>query len=206
MQLRKLAKALALAAATVVMSPALLSFWIKARLIGRDRALEGSTQALSMVPGVAGQYFRRAFLMHCLDKCDSTVTIEFGTVFSQAGARLDRNAYIGPQCHLGLVHVEQDVLIGAGVHIPSGGATHGIATLDLPIREQPGERRMVRIGRGAWIGSAAVVMADVGRDTVVGAGAVVVKALPDRVIAAGVPARVVREREGHLERSRVRRA
>jgi acetyltransferase-like isoleucine patch superfamily enzyme len=52
----------------------------------------------------------------------------------------------------------------------------------------------VCIGAGAWIGSAAVVMADVGRDTIVGAGAVVTKALPDQVIAAGVPARAIRSR------------
>ena len=38
-------------------------------------------------------------------------------------------------------------------------------------------------------------MADVGRDTIVGAGAVVTRPLPDRVIAGGVPARVVRQRE-----------
>jgi len=53
---------------------------------------------------------------------------------------------------------------------------------------------VVRIGAGAWIGSAAIVMADVGSDTVVGAGAVVTKPLPDGVMAAGVPARALRSR------------
>jgi acetyltransferase-like isoleucine patch superfamily enzyme len=52
----------------------------------------------------------------------------------------------------------------------------------------------VRIGTGCWIGSAAVVMADVGRNTVVGAGAVVTRPLPDWVVAVGAPARPVRER------------
>ena len=52
----------------------------------------------------------------------------------------------------------------------------------------------VRIGAGRGSGSAAVVMADVGRDTVVGAGAVVTKPLPDAVVAAGVPASVLRSR------------
>jgi acetyltransferase-like isoleucine patch superfamily enzyme len=52
----------------------------------------------------------------------------------------------------------------------------------------------VRIGEGAWIGSAAVVMADVGRHSVVGAGSVVTKPIPDGVVAAGVPARVIRQR------------
>ena len=34
---------------------------------------------------------------------------------------------------------------------------------------------LVRIGAGAWIGSAAVVMADVGANSIVGAGSVVTK-------------------------------
>src|SRR5207249_4917243 len=109
-------------------------------------------------------------------------------------ARLDENVYVGPRCHLGLVHVERDVLIGAGVHIPSGPSTHGIADPGRPIREQRGSERLVRIGAGSWIGSGAVVMADVGRDAVVGAGSVVTRPVPDRVVAAGVPAVVVRGR------------
>jgi len=38
-------------------------------------------------------------------------------------------------------------------------------------------------------------MADVGRETIVGAGAVVTRPLPDRVVAAGVPAQVIRRRD-----------
>jgi acetyltransferase-like isoleucine patch superfamily enzyme len=37
-------------------------------------------------------------------------------------------------------------------------------------------------------------MSDVGEHSVVGAGAVVTKALPAQVVAAGVPARVIRSR------------
>ena len=37
-------------------------------------------------------------------------------------------------------------------------------------------------------------MADVGSGTIVAAGAVVTKALPDNVIAGGVPARILRAR------------
>ena len=187
-------KRIAFIAATVSVAPSLLSYAIKSAMFGRDRALHGSSQALSLVPGIVGQYLRRAFYCRVLDECHASVTIEFGTLFSQAGARLGEQVYVGPHCHLGLVHLERDVLIAAGVHVPSGPETHGISSLDLPIREQPGNLRMVRIGAGSWIGSGAVVMADVGRDSVVAAGAVVTEALPDRIIAAGVPARVVRQR------------
>ena len=187
-------KRIAFIAATVSVAPSLLSYAIKSAMFGRDRALHGSSQALSLVPGIVGQYLRRAFYCRVLDECHASVTVEFGTLFSQAGARLGEQVYVGPHCHLGLVHLERDVLIAAGVHVPSGPETHGISSLDRPIREQPGNLRMVRIGAGSWIGSGAVVMADVGRDSVVAAGAVVTEALPDRIIAAGVPARVVRQR------------
>lgn len=192
--MRELLKAAARGIATVAVLPALLSYAIRARILGRDRALEGSTQALALVPGLAGQYLRRAFLSFAIAECDRSATIEFGTILSQVGARIAANTYIGPRCHLGLVHIERDVLIAAGVHIPSGARTHGADDPDMPIRDQPGERSVVRIGAGAWIGSAAVVMADVGRGTIVGAGAVVTSPLPDGVVAAGVPARVVRSR------------
>jgi acetyltransferase-like isoleucine patch superfamily enzyme len=65
----------------------------------------------------------------------------------------------------------------------------------MPIRDQPGDTRRVRIGAGSWIGSHAVVLADVGRDAIVAAGSVVTRPIPDRVIAAGAPARVVRHRD-----------
>jgi acetyltransferase-like isoleucine patch superfamily enzyme len=187
-------KALARGVADILILPALASYFVRRLMIGPNRALEGSSQALAILPGLAGEYLRRAFLRHVLAACDRTAAVQFGTIFSQAGARLDANVYVGPRCHLGLVHLERDVLLAAGVHVPSGGATHGTAELYRPIRDQPGVRRMVHIGEGTWIGSAAVVLADVGKHCVVGAGAVVTKPLPDFVVAAGVPAKVIRHR------------
>ena len=181
-------------AAHVAATPFVLSFKVRAALLGRDRAIQSSTQLLALVPGLTGQYLRRAFLSRTIDACHHTVVVEFGTTFSRADARLDERAYIGPGCHLGLVHVERDVLIAAGVHIPSGSMTHRIDDVTKSIRDQPSAHRLVRIGAGSWIGAAAVVMADVGRDSVVGAGAVVTQPVPAGVIAGGVPARVIRIR------------
>jgi virginiamycin A acetyltransferase len=191
---KTIVKAIVRGVATIAVVPNLVSYRMRALILGRDRALEGSSQALSLVPGLAGQYLRRAFLSRVLAGCHESAVIEFGAVFSQAGARIDENAYIGPRCHIGLAHVERDALLAAGVHVPSGARSHGTDDPAMPIRDQPGRPALVRIGAGAWIGSAAIVMADVGRDTVVGAGAVVTKSLPDGVVAAGVPARTVRSR------------
>lgn len=194
MSVLEIVKAAMRLVAHVAATPFVLSFAVKAALIGRDRAIQSSTQLLALVPGLSGQYLRRAFLSRTIDACHHTVVVEFGTTLSRAGARLDERVYIGPGCHLGLVHVERDVLIAAGVHIPSGSMTHGIEDVTQAIRDQPSARRLVRIGAGSWIGASAVVMADVGRDTVVGAGAVVTQPVPGGVVAAGVPTRVLRIR------------
>jgi virginiamycin A acetyltransferase len=180
--------------ALVAVLPMLGGYWLNAAFIGRNRALESASQLLSIFPGITGQYLRRAFLQRVLAQCDSSVLVEFGTLLSQAGAILEANVYVGPRCQLGLVHLERDVLLAANVQIPSGGKTHYFDDPTKPIREQGGERKKVTIGAGAWIGTGAIVLADVGRGTIVAAGAVVTKPLPDNVIAAGVPAKVIRTR------------
>jgi acetyltransferase-like isoleucine patch superfamily enzyme len=180
--------------ALVAVSPAILWFRVKAAVVGRDQALEGSSEWLSLLPGLPGRYLRRAFLAHALAGCHPTASVGFGCLFSKHGAVIGANVYLGPRCHIGLATIEDDVLLAAGVQVTSGAQTHGFADLSRPIREQQGVLTRVRIGAGAWVGSGAIIMADVGRDTVVGAGAVVTKPLPDAVIAAGVPARVIRSR------------
>jgi acetyltransferase-like isoleucine patch superfamily enzyme len=192
--MKELLKGTARFLATLAVVPALLSYRVRAAIVGRDRALEGSSQALALVPGLTGQYVRRAFYGRTLAHCHHTVTIEFGALFSKAGARLDERAYVGPRCHLGLVHLEHDVLLGPAVQIPSGARTHGSTDVDIPMRSQAGSLNLVRVGAGSWIGAGAIVMADVGRDSIVGAGAVVTAPVPERVVAGGVPARVIKSR------------
>ena len=197
--MRDALKAAAHALCWMAVTPSVLSYAIRSRILGRDRALEGSAQAWALAPGVLGQYLRRAFLSRTLQYCSRTATIEFGTLFSSAKASIGERAYIGPRCHLGWAVIEDEALLAAGVHVPSGARTHGIDDLTIPIRDQETSKVAVRIGRGSWIGSAAVVMADVGRDAVVAAGAVVTRPLPDGTICGGVPARVLRHRDPRFE-------
>src|SRR5262245_289819 len=191
--MRETVKAALRAAATLAVTPMLVSYAVRRALVG-DRAFEGSMQLLALVPGLVGDYLRRAFLAHTIARMDPSATVRFGTLMSDPRARLDANVYVGPGCHLGFVHVERDALIASGVHIPSGAATHGTSETTVPIREQPLTRTCVHIGQGAWIGSTAVVMADVGTHSVVGAGSVVTRPVPDYSVAAGVPARVIKTR------------
>ena len=189
--MRDLAKSVAALLATAVVLPAVAGYWLGAALLGRARAFPGWSQAMSVWPGLTGQYLRRAFYWLVLPRCGAGSVVSFGTVFSHGTAEIGENAYIGVFCCLGDVALEDDVLVGSHVSITNGSRQHGISRPDIPVREQPGEWPRVTIGRDSWIGDRAVVMADVGEHCVVGAGAVVTKPVPNFAIVVGVPAHVV---------------
>jgi len=89
------------------------------------------------------------------------------------------------------ISIGDDVQIGPNVQLLT--ATHPL---------EPGPRRdkweaaePIVIGDNVWLGGGAIVCPGVtiGADTVVGAGSVVTRDLPPRVLAVGSPARVIRE-------------
>ncbi|MGK2908689.1 MAG: acyltransferase [Sphingobium sp.] len=178
----------------MAMLPYIAWHLLMAKLVGADRAVEWHSQWMALLPGLSGQYLRRAFLAWAIRECHPSAVVCFGTIFSKASARIAENVYIGPFCSLGSVVVERDALIATGVQVTSGSRMHGTAETDKPIREQPGVWDTVTLGAGCWIGGGAVVMANVGKNSIVGAGAVVTKDIPDAVVAAGVPAKVLKSR------------
>jgi acetyltransferase-like isoleucine patch superfamily enzyme len=194
-------KALACGVALALVLPAFLAFRVSALLVGRHRAFPGWSQAFSLIPGLAGVYLRRAFYRLVLPRCGADACLSFGTLFSHPTAAVGRCVYVGAYCCLGDVTLEDDVLLGSHVSVANGGAQHGTARLDVPIREQPGVWPRVTVGADSWVGDRAVVLADVGRHCVIGAGSVVTAPIPDCAIAVGVPARVIRYRQGASQAS-----
>lgn len=178
--------------------PAAFCYWTGAGLFGSRRFFPGSSQALSLLPGLSGQFIRRAFYQWVLPRCKNGCVVSFGTVFSHPTVEIGEKAYLGVYCCIGDVIIEDDVLIGSHVSITNGNQQHGIRRLDIPVREQPGKWPRVTIGRDSWIGDRAIVMADVGKHCVVGAGAVVTKPVPDYAIVVGNPARIVKYRNDSL--------
>jgi acetyltransferase-like isoleucine patch superfamily enzyme len=159
-------------------------------LIGEEKAFTGFAERLARRPGYWGVYLRAAAYGRVLARASPDIHIGFGTCLSKPAAVLGDHVYVGRFCTLGWVEIERDVMIADFVAIPSGGQTHRVAE-GLAPRESGSQFTRVRVGEGTWIGSQAVVMADVGRFCVIGAGAVVTRPVPDHAVVVGVPARVV---------------
>ncbi|MCA9047609.1 MAG: acyltransferase [Planctomycetaceae bacterium] len=192
------AKLLVRAGFAVLTAPLRLGYHCHSRLAGRANAFPSWSQALSLLPGRFGVYVRHAFYSGVLDDCGVDAWIGFGTIFSHPGARIGRLAYIGNYCSIGDAAIEEDVLIASHVSVMNGCHQHGIERLDIPVREQTGVYERVSIGRDSWIGERATVAANVGRHCIVGAGALVLKPVPDFAIVVGVPAKIVGDRRDHV--------
>lgn len=113
-----------------------------------------------------------------------------------------RKLTIGNRCFLGDevmldvrggITLEDDVTISNRCHIVThinvGYDTHPLQRY-FPVKESP-----VLIKQGAYIGSNAVILPGVtiGKESVVGAGAVVTKNVDAHTVVAGVPARVIKK-------------
>ncbi len=93
------------------------------------------------------------------------------------------------------------VTIGAGTLLAAYayliGGDHAASDPDVPIREQVRVSQGIRVGREAWIGAGVRVLdgVTIGDGAVIGANAVVREPVPDRAVAAGVPARIISTRD-----------
>ena len=157
-----------------------MSWWLRARMIGPDRALEGIDAGVGARARVDRTVSAPRLPVAHAASCARTATIEFGTLFSSASASIGERAYIGPRCHLGWAVIERrrrcspPACTCRAARTRTASTTASIAIRDQPTAQDAGAHR-----RRRWIGSAAVVMADVGRDSVIAAGAVVTRPIPD---------------------------
>jgi virginiamycin A acetyltransferase len=146
-------------------------------------------QTFALAPGVPGNFLRSAFYKYVLQDCSSDTTIAFGTFFSRCDASVGSNVSIGSYCVIGRARIGARTQISSHVEIPSGRHEHARDDHGRLFSSVDCE---VCIGEDCWIGASAIVLANVGAGTTVGAGSVVVKELPARVVAVGNPARVIR--------------
>jgi len=133
----------------------------------------------------------------------SGVMLSHGVVLSCKNGSIS----IGDRCGFGPYSVIQsahdnavtmgnDVICGSYCFV-TGSGNYNTDRLDIPISKQGTLRTEgTHIGDGVWLGARASAVGGVtiGRDAIVGSGAVVTRPLPERSVSVGVPAKVIRMR------------
>lgn len=99
---------------------------------------------------------------------------------------------IGPRStvyNLGAVTIGDHTVVSQDVYLCAG--THDYTDPRLPL-QKPG----ITVGSGVWIAAGAFIGpgATIGANSVIGARSVVIGAVPDNVVAAGNPCRVIKPR------------
>lgn len=178
----------------VMLSPLYLTYFLIG-VFSRKDAIAGYSQLLSLVPGKFGSYCRIAFYRVTMAFCHFDCVIGFATIFSQRDTEIGKGVYIGPQCNIGMCKIGDNSLIASGVHIMSGSGQHDFSDLDRPIQQQGGIYKKIEIGEDSWIGNGALIMANVGKKCVIGAGSVVTKDVADYSIMVGNPAKLIQSRK-----------
>ncbi|MBU4186344.1 MAG: acyltransferase, partial [Proteobacteria bacterium] len=189
--MKNIVKTIANAICLVIAFPLFVVYSMLGALGNKDSSLWGFSQFLSLLPGALGNYLRKNFYRLSMTRCNKDCAILFGTIFSQVDTEIGKGVYIGPHCNIGKCRIEDYCTIGSNVHIMSGKRQHNFEDLETPIQEQGGVFEKIVIGENTWIGNCALVMANVGKKCIVGAGSVVTKNVNDYSIVAGNPAKVI---------------
>jgi acetyltransferase-like isoleucine patch superfamily enzyme len=110
---------------------------------------------------------------------------------------LEERANLGFNCEIFAadeVRVGRDVMLAAYVYLVGGDHMHD--RTDLPVSRQGRIGLPIRVGDGSWIGAQTVVAGgvEIGEQAIIGAGAVVLENVPAYHVAAGVPAKAIRDR------------
>lgn len=115
--------------------------------------------------------------------CDYGCNVKVGdnTVINHSGVFLDTNE----------INIGKHALIG-----PKSGLYGAIHPFDVEARNEGIEKaKTINIDDGAWLGGKVTVVpgVSIGKHSVIGAGSVVTKDIPDDVVAVGNPCRVIRK-------------
>jgi acetyltransferase-like isoleucine patch superfamily enzyme len=110
--------------------------------------------------------------------------------------KIGSHVWIGPQAYFDARDLILEDYVGWGPGAKVLGSAHTGSPITEPIITTGLVIKPVRVGLGADIGMNASILpgVQVGAHSIIGAGAVVTRDVPEYAIAAGVPARVVRDR------------
>lgn len=187
-------------ATALMVAPLGLSFELRRRLIGPERAYLELSERASRWPGVRGERMRNALHRRLGTHVGDAVIMRFGCVLKRPPVSIGRMTAIGHYVVIQHASIGEDCILSDHVVVYDGRRQHDIDRLDVPINAQGIRMERVIIGNDCLIGAHATILADVGNHCVVGAGSVVIEPVPDYMIVAGNPARVIGDRREQVPR------
>lgn len=132
-----------------------------------------------------------------LEYCGKNVNIERLAYFGDGkGIIIGDNSGLGVNCKIQRnVKIGNDVMMGEDVIIITN--THKFDDCNTPMRTQGSEIIPVIVEDDVWIGNRVMILpgVKVGKGSIIGAGAVVTKNIPEYSIVGGVPAKLIRSRK-----------
>ena len=152
-------------------------------------------------PGMPGGYLghclRACLAKQMLRRCGGGIRIAPGARFgSGLVVSLGKNSNLSRNCWLlGDVTIGDNVIMAPEVFIIT--SNHAFQDAEKPMIVQgQGEMKPVVIGDDVWIGTRAVILPGIkiGSHSIIGAGSVVTRDVPEWAIAVGNPARVIKYR------------
>lgn len=143
---------------------------------------------------------RRACAKHLFSKCGKKLNLEQGAYIGD-GKNFSVGNLVGLGknfcCHNRIVTIHNHLLMGEDVLFQGGG--HAFDNPDIRIDEGGNlPDTPLEIMDDVWIGARAIILPGckrIGAHSIIGAGAVVTKDVPDYAIVGGNPAKVIRMRK-----------
>jgi acetyltransferase-like isoleucine patch superfamily enzyme len=178
----------------LAVAPLRLSYDVRRRMVGTERAYLELSERAAGWPGIRGERMRAALHRRLGTEVGEAAILRFGCILKRPPLSVGRMTVLSHYASVQHARIGADCLIGDHVAIFDGRRQHGFDRVDVPINAQGGAMRQVRIGDDCLVGAHSTVLADLGDHCVVAAGSVVVEPVADYMIVAGNPARVVGDR------------
>lgn len=150
------------------------------------------------ITGIGGLFIRYVLLKNVSLDCGVNVSIHPGVYLLNVSAiKFGNNISIHPMCYIdgaGGIEIGNDVSIAHATTIMS--SEHNYDSIDIPIKDQGGTLIKTTVSNDVWIGAKAIILAGskINKGSIVAAGAVVTKEVPQNVIVGGVPAKLIKNR------------